>query len=624
MNEVFEAIVVGGGHAGVEAALALARLGHETALVTSDRKRIGEMSCNPAIGGLAKGHLVKEIDALGGEMALAADDTAIHFRRLNTRKGPAVRASRAQSDMDIYCKRMTATVESCPHLTVIEGMAEELLFEHSKITGIGLEGGQKISAPFLVLTTGTFLRGLLFTGLVTTPGGRVGDRPADRLSESLERAGFELGRLKTGTTPRIKRDSIDFSQLEEQPGDEHVIPFSRRSKSFPLEQVSCFITYTNECTHEIIRSGLDRSPLYSGVITGRGPRYCPSIEDKIVRFADKPRHQVFLEPESLTRDWVYPNGVPTSLAEETQLAFIHSIEGLEEAKIMRYGYAVEYDFVLPTQLFPTLESKILKGLYCAGQINGTSGYEEAAAQGLMAAINIARKIEGKDEVILRRDQAYTGVLIDDLTTLGTSEPYRMFTSRAEFRLLLREDNAWYRLAEIGYEVGLVTENEIEEVREEARMIKHELERLAAFSIPADDKLKRLLESKGSELPKKNVTFANLMKRPEIHSEDLTEIAPEFASLPEVVKEQVELELKYEGYIKRQKDAAHRLRDLEEMRIPTEFDYDSIGGLSGEVREKLKSVRPATIGQASRISGVTPAAVSLVLIALTSRRGERRR
>ncbi len=619
MSETFDAIIVGGGHAGVEASLALARLGFNTCLVTSDPARIAEMSCNPAIGGLAKGHLVKEIDALGGEMALAADATAIQFRRLNTRRGPAVRASRVQSDMDRYRDRMVEVVHSCPNMTVVSGMVEEILFENGRVSGVGIEGGQSLHTANVILTTGTFLRGLLFTGLSTTHGGRAGDRAAEKLSDSLLRLGLTLGRLKTGTTPRLIKDSIDFSVCEEQPGDRIVVPFSRRSAGLPLPQQSCYITYTNERTHAAIRAGLDRSPLYTGNIVGRGPRYCPSIEDKIVRFADKERHQIFLEPESLERDWIYPNGLPTSLAEDTQLAMLHSIKGLEECRVARYGYAVEYDFVKPTQLYPTLECKAVPGLYCAGQINGTSGYEEAAAQGLLAGLNVACKLRGRPEIILRRDQAYAGVLIDDLTTLGTEEPYRMFTSRAEFRLLLREDNAWYRLAEIGHEVGLVPESEIEAVRAEMRLIESEIERARSVSIPSSDALEKLFASRGIETSRPGYTRENLLKRPELEAADLSEIDPEFSSLPETVREQVELELKYEGYIKRQKDAAARLIELEELRIPKDFDYRSVGGMSREVLEKLETLRPATIGQATRISGVTPAAVSLVIIALTRRR-----
>jgi len=620
MNELFDAIIVGGGHAGVEASLALARLGFNTCLVTSDPARIAEMSCNPAIGGLAKGHLVKEIDALGGEMAVAADATAIQFRRLNTRRGPAVRASRVQSDMDKYRDRMVETVHACPNMTVVKGMVEEILFENGQAAGVGIEGGQSIRSANVILTTGTFLRGLLFTGLSSTPGGRAGDRAAERLSDSLTRLGLTLGRLKTGTTPRLFKDSIDFSLCEEQPGDKIVVPFSRHSAGLPLPQQSCFITYTNERTHAAIRAGLDRSPLYTGNIVGRGPRYCPSIEDKVVRFADKERHQIFLEPESLERDWIYPNGLPTSLAEDTQLAMLHSIVGLEECRVARYGYAVEYDCVKPTQLYPTLECKAIPGLYCAGQINGTSGYEEAAAQGLLAGLNVACKLRGKPEIILRRDQAYTGVLIDDLTTLGTEEPYRMFTSRAEFRLLLREDNAWYRLAEIGHEAGLISENDIEAVRAEMRQIENELIRARKVIVPSSEALDHLFEARGIEGAKRTYTRENLLKRPEIEADDLMGVDAEFATLPASVREQIELELKYEGYIKRQKDAAARLIDLEELRIPKDFDYRAVGGMSREVLEKLEKLRPATIGQATRISGVTPAAVSLVIIALTKRKG----
>ncbi len=615
MDDRFDAIVIGGGHAGCEAVLALARLGFEAALITSDINRIAEMSCNPAIGGLAKGHLVCEIDALGGEMAKAADETAIQFRLLNTRKGPAVRARRVQSDMDLYSERMTRALKEQPGVSIIEGMVEEIEAESGKVQALRLVDGRRFATRGAILTAGTFLDAYLFIGFDKTPGGRVDDPPAAGLSESLRKLGFTLGRLKTGTTARIATESIDFSKTIEQPSDEKIFPFSRHSDGYKLPLQSCYITYTNERTHEIIRAGLDRSPLFTGIIKGRGPRYCPSIEDKVVRFAEKDKHQIFLEPEGLNRNRIYCNGFSTSLALDTQELMYRSVPGLEDAVILQPGYAVDYDFIPPTQLKSSLESKRITGLYFAGQVNGTSGYEEAAAQGLMAGINLARQLQKKDAIVLRRDQAYTGVLIDDLVTLGTEEPYRMFTSRAEYRLLLREDNAHYRLTEIGREVGLVSEETAEEIRAEQTAIQAEVERARKTVVLPGEKLNALLERRNTKPLQKPLPLSRLIKRPELMAEDFPALDEHFASVSDAVRMQVEVELKYEGYIERQREQAARQRRLEYLEIPDHFDYSRVGGLSAEVREKLERHRPATIGQAGRISGVTPAAVSLVLVEL---------
>ena len=614
----FGVIVIGGGHAGTEAALAAARMGVKTLLVTHNIETLGQMSCNPAIGGIGKSHLVKEIDALGGAMAMATDRGGIQFRVLNSRKGPAVRATRAQADRILYKAAIRETLENQENLWLFQQAVEDLIVEGDKAVGVVTQMGLRFYSDTVVLTAGTFLGGVIHIGLENYSGGRAGDPPSIGLAKRLRELPFRVERLKTGTPPRIDARSVDFSVMQVQPGDTPVpvMSFMGSVEDHP-EQISCYITHTNERTHDIIRGGLDRSPMYTGVIEGIGPRYCPSIEDKIQRFADKNSHQVFIEPEGLTTHELYPNGISTSLPFDVQLALVRSIRGMENAHICRPGYAIEYDFFDPRDLTSSLETKFIDGLFFAGQINGTTGYEEAGAQGLLAGLNAALKAQGKEAWCPRRDEAYIGVMVDDLITNGTTEPYRMFTSRAEYRLILREDNADLRLTEKGRELGLVDEHRWQAFCEKQEGITKETVRLSTTYIHPNTAAAEQVNVKLENPIAREYSLLELLRRPELVYDDVASLNGEPVDNRQVA-EQVEIQTKYQGYIERQTEEIDRLRRHEETRLPADFDYDAISGLSNEVRIKLKDIRPETLGQASRIQGVTPAAISLLLIYLKKR------
>jgi tRNA uridine 5-carboxymethylaminomethyl modification enzyme len=610
--EHFEVIVIGGGHAGTEAALAAARLGVRTLLLTHNVETLGQMSCNPAIGGIGKGHLVKEIDALGGLMAHAADQAGIQFRILNAKKGPAVRATRAQMDRVLYKAVVRKAIETQDNLKLFQQAVDDLIVENDRVIGAVTQAGIRFFAPTVVLTTGTFLGGLIHIGLSNYQGGRAGDPPANALALRLRELPLRVARLKTGTPPRLDSRSLDYSMMEEQPGDEPVPVFSfQGDASQHPRQVHCHITHTNDYTHEIIRSGLDRSPMYTGVIESIGPRYCPSIEDKIVRFADKSSHQIFVEPEGLETFEVYPNGISTSLPFDIQLALVRSIKGFENAHITRPGYAIEYDFFDPRDLQPSLETKVIKGLFFAGQINGTTGYEEAAAQGLIGGMNAALQVQGKAPWTPRRDEAYIGVLIDDLITRGTNEPYRMFTSRAEYRLLLREDNADLRLTEKGRALGLVGDAQWRAFESKRAAIEAEKQRLSQLWVRPKDEI-------DFTTIRREITFLELLRRPEVTYEHLLPLAA--TNVPIEIQQQIEIQQKYSGYIKRQEAEIARQRRYEEMLLPKDMDYSQVSGFSTEVCQKLTEHRPSTVGQASRIPGMTPAAISLLLVYLKKKYG----
>ena len=624
LEQFFDIIVVGAGHAGCEAALACARLGLNTVMFTVSVDSIALMPCNPNVGGSSKGHLVRELDALGGEMGKNIDKTFIQSKMLNQSKGPAVHSLRAQADKQAYSTEMRKTLENTENLTIRQGEVTELLVEDGHITGVKTFSGATYHAKAVVLCTGTYLKARCIYGDVSNYTGPNGLQAANYLTDSLKKLGIEMFRFKTGTPARIAGNTIDYSKMEEQFGDKRVVPFSFSTdpESVQIEQKSCWLTYTNEKTHEIIRANLDRSPLYSGMIEGTGPRYCPSIEDKVVRFADKKRHQVFIEPEGLYTNEMYIGGMSSSLPEDVQYEMYHSVPGLENARIVKNAYAIEYDCINPRQLYPTLEFKKIKGLFSGGQFNGSSGYEEAAAQGLIAGINAAMEVKGREQLILDRSEAYIGVLIDDLVTKENHEPYRMMTSRAEYRLLLRQDNADLRLRKKGWEVGLIDDETYHKLQEKERRIQEEIERVEHATVGGSAEVQSLLESLNSTLLKSGTTIAELIRRPELNYKVLAPIDKERPELPEDVCEQVEINIKYDGYIRRQMKQVEQFKKLEQKKLPEDIDYEDVGSLRIEARQKLEAYRPVSIGQASRISGVSPADISVLLVYLESRSGHK--
>ena len=624
LEESYDIVVVGAGHAGCEAALAAARLGLNTIMFTVSAESIALMPCNPNVGGSSKGHLVRELDALGGEMGKNIDKTFIQSKMLNQSKGPAVHSLRAQADKQAYSTEMRKTLENTENLTIRQGEVTELLVEDGHITGVKTFSGATYHAKAVVLCTGTYLKARCIYGDVSNYTGPNGLQAANYLTDSLKKLGIEMFRFKTGTPARIAGNTIDYSKMEEQFGDERVVPFSFSTdpESVQIEQKSCWLTYTNEKTHEIIRANLDRSPLYSGMIEGTGPRYCPSIEDKVVRFADKKRHQVFIEPEGLYTNEMYIGGMSSSLPEDVQYEMYHSVPGLENARIVKNAYAIEYDCINPRQLYPTLEFKKIKGLFSGGQFNGSSGYEEAAAQGLIAGINAAMEVKGREQLILDRSEAYIGVLIDDLVTKENHEPYRMMTSRAEYRLLLRQDNADLRLRKKGWEVGLIDDETYHKLQEKERRIQEEIERVEHATVGGSAEVQSLLESLNSTLLKSGTTIAELIRRPELNYKVLAPIDKERPELPEDVCEQVEINIKYDGYIRRQMKQVEQFKKLEQKKLPEDINYEDVGSLRIEARQKLEAYRPVSIGQASRISGVSPADISVLLVYLESRSGHK--
>lgn len=610
----YDVIVIGAGHAGCESALASARMGCETLLLTINLDMVAFMPCNPSIGGPAKGHVVREIDALGGEMGRNIDKTFIQMRMLNTGKGPAVHALRAQADKVSYQNVMKKTIEETPKLTLRQGMAEELIVEDGKCVGIVTKSGAEYRARAVVVTTGTYLRGKIIMGELMYESGPNNQQPSIRLAANLKEHGLELVRFKTGTPPRVHKDTIDFSKTEIQPGDDNPKFFSHETESSTNEQLPCWLTYTSEATHKIITDNLHRAPMFSGAIEGTGPRYCPSIEDKVTRFSDKPKHQIFLEPEGKDTSEYYVQGLSTSMPEDVQLGILRSIPGLEKVEMMRTGYAIEYDAVVPTQLWPSLETKVIDGLFTAGQINGTSGYEEAAGQGVMAGINAARKVQGKDPIIIGRSEGYIGVMIDDLVTKGTNDPYRLLTSRAEYRLLLRHDNADLRLTPTGYEIGLISEDRYNKFLRKKELVELDIERLQATKVKPDDVRDMLVSAESTPIVN-GVDALSLLRRPEITYALLETVVPSVPEMTEEMKEQVEIQIKYAGYIEKQLIQVARLNKMEKKRIPNDIDYSDVRGLASEAKQKLALIRPLSIGQASRIAGVTPADISVLLVYL---------